>query len=99
MVYSSVLLQAHQRVIEHFSTHPGIGLAIGFKEKGADNRIAQYEMNYRIPKRELLGKIAEVLRADRQKFYTINPGWGCCPPINYNNSKYELPQIQQRSLE
>jgi transcriptional regulator with XRE-family HTH domain len=34
----------------------------------ADNRIAQYETNYRIPKRELLDKMAEALRADRQNF-------------------------------
>ena len=44
--------------------------AIGFEEKGADNRIAQYETNYRVPKRELLDKMAEALRVDRQNFYT-----------------------------
>jgi transcriptional regulator with XRE-family HTH domain len=51
-----------------------LGLAIGFEEKGADNRIAQYETNYRVPKRELLDKMAEALRVDRQNFYTIAPG-------------------------
>ena len=55
-------------------TQKELGLAIGFEEKGADNRIAQYETNYRVPKRELLDKIAEVLRVDRQNFYTISPG-------------------------
>ena len=38
-------------------TQKELGLAIGFEEKGADNRIAQYETNYRVPKRELLDKI------------------------------------------
>ena len=55
-------------------TQKELGLAIGFEEKGADNRIAQYETNYRVPKRELLDKIAEALRVDRQNFYTIAPG-------------------------
>ena len=55
-------------------TQKELGLAIGFEEKGADNRIAQYETNYRVPKRELLDKIAEALRVDRQNFYTIQPG-------------------------
>ena len=55
-------------------TQKELGIAIGFEEKGADNRIAQYETNYRVPKRELLDKIAEALRVDRQNFYTIRPG-------------------------
>ena len=55
-------------------TQKELGLAVGFEEKGADNRIAQYETNYRVPKRELLDKIAEALRVDRQNFYTIVPG-------------------------
>ena len=45
-------------------TQKELGLAIGFEEKGADNRIAQYETNYRVPKRELLDKMAEALRVD-----------------------------------
>nr|WP_325297599.1 helix-turn-helix transcriptional regulator [uncultured Oscillibacter sp.] len=55
-------------------TQKELGLAIGFEEKGADNRIAQYETNYRVPKRELLDKIAQALRVDRQNFYTVQPG-------------------------
>ena len=31
-------------------TQKELGLAVGFEEKGADNRIAQYETNYRVPK-------------------------------------------------
>ena len=54
-------------------TQKELGLAIGFDEKGADNRIAQYETNNRVPKKELRDKIAEVLRVDRQNFYTEAP--------------------------
>lgn len=42
-------------------TQKELGVALGFPEKGADNRIAQYETNYRVPKNELLDKIAQVL--------------------------------------
>lgn len=52
-----------------------MGLAIGFEEKGADNRIAQYETNYRVPRRDLLDKIAQALRVERQNFYTLRPGY------------------------
>ena len=55
-------------------TQKELGLAIGFEEKGADNRIAQYETNYRVPKTEMLDKIAEVLHVNRQNFYTVAPG-------------------------
>ena len=55
-------------------TQKELGLAIGLEEKGADNRIAQYETNYRVPKRELLDKIAQALRVDRQNFYTVQLG-------------------------
>ena len=55
-------------------TQKELGLAIGFEEKGADNRIAQYETNYRVPKKDLLDKIAKALCVDRQNFYTIQPG-------------------------
>ena len=60
----------------HLSRHDtkGIGACYRLEEKGADNRIAQYETNYRVPKRELLDKMAEALRVDRQNFYTIAPG-------------------------
>ena len=51
-------------------TQRELGVAVGFDEKGADNRIAQYETNYRVPKKELLDKFAKVLRVNRQNFYT-----------------------------
>ena len=55
-------------------TQKELGVAIGLEEKGADNRVAQYETNYRVPKKDMLNKIAEVLRVDRQNFYTDAPG-------------------------
>lgn len=55
-------------------TQKELGLAIGLEEKGADNRIAQYETNYRIPKKALLTQIAEALKVNRQNFYTDVPG-------------------------
>ena len=30
-------------------TQKELGVAIGLEEKGADNRVAQYETNYRVP--------------------------------------------------
>lgn len=38
-----------------------LGIGIGFDEKGANNRIAQYEINYRMPKKDTLLQIAKVL--------------------------------------
>lgn len=38
-----------------------LGIAIGFNEKSADNRMTQYETNYRVPKEETLTLIAKVL--------------------------------------
>lgn len=55
-------------------TQRELGLAAGFSEKGADNRIAQYETNYRIPKKELLVQFANALNVDAQNFYTESPG-------------------------
>ena len=33
-------------------TQQQLGVAIGLPAKGADNRMAQYETNYRVPKKE-----------------------------------------------
>ena len=49
-------------------TQKGFGLAIGLEEKGADSRIAQYEINYRIPKRDMLEQMAVVLRVSPMNF-------------------------------
>lgn len=42
-------------------TQKELGLKIGYDEKSADVRIAQYESNYRVPKKDTLLQIAEVL--------------------------------------
>ena len=46
-------------------TQKGLGLLIGLGEPGA-NRIAQYEMGYRTPKRDLLNKIAHALNVSNE---------------------------------
>lgn len=55
-------------------TQKELGLAVGFPEKGADNRIAQYETDYRVPKKELLDKIALALHVHRLNFYSASQG-------------------------
>jgi len=42
-------------------TQQQLGILIDIKN-GAANRIAQYEMGYRVPKKPLLNQIAEALR-------------------------------------
>lgn len=51
-----------------------LGIAIGLPEKGADNRITQYENGYRVPKSELLSEIAHVLRVNPNNFRIKNSG-------------------------
>ena len=46
-------------------TQRELGIAVGLTE----NRIAQYETNYRTPKKELLNQIAEVLHVNSLNFY------------------------------
>lgn len=41
--------------------------------RGADNRIAQYETNYRVPKAELLDEIAGALNVNPHNFYDPVP--------------------------
>ena len=55
-------------------TQKDLGVAVGFDDKGADNRIAQYETNYRVPKEDLLKKMAKVLRVSPYNFYDPDPG-------------------------
>lgn len=47
------------RVLRRFRgmTQKELGIAIGLPNNGADNRITQYENNYRIPKKEVLAKL------------------------------------------
>lgn len=51
-----------------------LGLALGFSESTADNRMAQYETNYRVPKKEVLIKIAEILDVSPSNFFTEATG-------------------------
>ena len=55
-------------------TQKELGLAIGFEEKGAITVSPSTKRITVFPKGELLDKIAEVLRVDRQNFYTEAPG-------------------------
>ncbi len=51
-------------------TQKELGLAVGLTE----NRIAQYETNYRTPKKELLNQIAEALHVNSLNFYVEASG-------------------------
>ena len=64
------------RVIRTFRgmTQKELGLSVGFDEKGADNRIAQYETDYRVPRKEMLDKIALALTVNRLNFYSAGKG-------------------------
>lgn len=42
-------------------TQKELGIKLGFNEKNADIRISQYESDYRIPKEDMLRKMAEIL--------------------------------------
>lgn len=64
------------RVIRTFRgmTQKELGLSVGFDKKGADNRIAQYETDYRVPRKEMLVKIALALNVNRLNFYSAGKG-------------------------
>ena len=47
-------------------TQKQLGMAVGFPENTADIRIAQYEANARIPREELLRKLAQVLGVQKE---------------------------------
>lgn len=58
-----------KRIRQHRKmTQKELGEAIGLGATGA-NRIAQYEMGYRVPKEDLLQKIAEVLDVRVENFF------------------------------
>ena len=50
----------HLRQKNHL-TQKELGMAVGFPDNCADVRIAQYETNARMPREELLKKLAQVL--------------------------------------
>lgn len=62
-------------------TQRELGLAVGFPEKNADNRIAQYETDYRVPRKEMLDKIAFALHANCLNFYSIYESAGAAEDI------------------
>ena len=45
-----------------------LGMAVGFSEKSADVRIAQYESGSRTPKKPMLARFAELLQVKPQNF-------------------------------
>mgnify|MGYP005764276579 CR=1 FL=1 len=47
-------------------TQKELGMAVGFSENTADVRIAQYETNARMPREELLRKLAQVLGVQKE---------------------------------
>ena len=55
-------------------TQKELGLKIGLDAKSADNRIAQYETNYRVPKKNMLVQIAEALDMNVMNFTGSTPG-------------------------
>lgn len=55
-------------------TQKELGLAIGFNERTADVRMAQYESSTRVPKQAVIVKIAEAL--------SVNPDYLMAPAID-----------------
>ena len=55
-------------------TQKELGLKIGLDAKSADNRIAQFETNYRVPKKDMLVQIAEALDVNVMNFTGSTPG-------------------------
>lgn len=55
-------------------TQQELGEAIGLDAKGAANRIAQYETNYRVPKKDMLDNMAKALKVNYINFYSPAPG-------------------------
>jgi len=64
------------KIIRNFRdiTQKELGVKIGFDEKSADNRMAQYETNYRVPKKEALLLISEVLQVNPLNFISESSG-------------------------
>ena len=75
-------------------TQKELGIAIGFEEKSADIRIAQYESNTRTPKEELLRKIAEVLDVNYRSLY--EPTLYAAEDVNHAEGREHLPDRHRR---
>ena len=55
-------------------TQRELGLKLGYEERNADVRIAQYESGYRVPKKDTLIEIAKILKVNYTNFITVTPG-------------------------
>lgn len=55
-------------------TQKELGVALGFSNSTADARIAQYESNYRVPKEDVINKIAEILDVAKETFADFTTG-------------------------
>lgn len=55
-------------------TQRELGIRLGYKENGADVRIAQYEADHRRPKEETLYQIAEILEVSPFHFIRLEEG-------------------------
>lgn len=60
-------------------TQQQLGIAVGLSPKGADNRIAQYETNYRVPKKDMLMDMAKALNVNPINF--VSPVSGSAEDI------------------
>ena len=54
-------------------TQRELGLKLGYEERNADVRVAQYESGYRVPKNDTLMEIARILNVKLYKFYYRSP--------------------------
>ena len=55
-------------------TQRELGLKLGYEERNADVRIAQYESSYRIPKKDTLMEISRILDVNYINFIAEAPG-------------------------
>ena len=55
-------------------TQRELGLKLGYEERNADVRVAQYESGYRVPKKDSLMEIAKILNVNYINFITEAPG-------------------------
>ena len=55
-------------------TQRELGLKLGYAERNADVRVAQYESSYRVPKKDTLMEISRILNVNYINFLTEAPG-------------------------
>ena len=55
-------------------TQQELGVAVGLEEKGAANRIAQYECDYRFPQKDMLIDMAKAMNINPLNFVSEVPG-------------------------